>query len=190
MNDKTIIFIGGYLAAGKTTFSEYLSRQLQVLCVNKDYMKEILCDAIGFEDRTQNLKMSHATFNVMLHLAEQSMKVGQSIILESNFRPTDGEQLFPLIKKYGYTAVTIMMVGDLQVLYERFVKRLEGRHPAHLSATPDFDGFVEHCTLIEQFNICGERIIIDMTDLESIAYDNIIHTNAQLCNLCKRINKN
>ena len=36
--NKFIIFVSGLLAAGKTTFSEYLSDELRVLLINKDYI--------------------------------------------------------------------------------------------------------------------------------------------------------
>ena len=174
MTGKYIILIGGFLAAGKTSFSQHLSRNLQVLSVNKDHIKERLCDRIGFSSREENLKLSHATFDVMMHIAEQSMMAGLPIILESNFRKHDSEQLLPLIRKYKYTPVTIMMTGDLNILYARFIKRLDGRHPAHKSVSLDFESYSAHCRSLLDFDVGGEKISIDTTNFEDISYDDII----------------
>jgi len=175
MNNKTIILVGGCLAAGKSTFTKHLSQKHGVLCVNKDYVKEILCDTLGFRDRAENKKFSEVTFNIMCHIAEQSMKAGAPLILESNFRPADGEKLLPLIQKYGYTPITITFTGDLQVLFQRYIKRLENRHPAHKSgALLDFESYADHCKLLLNFDVGGKRITVDTTNFDNFNFDDIM----------------
>jgi predicted kinase len=109
---KFIIFVSGLLASGKTTFSEYLSEKLHVLLINKDYIKEILCDTMGFSNREENLKLSDSTHKLMRHVTENSMKIGLPIILESNFNPGDAKYFENEIQKYGYKPITIMLTGD------------------------------------------------------------------------------
>ena len=174
MNKKIIILIGGYLAAGKTTFSRYLSKQIGVLCIHKDYVKETLCDRLGFENRDENKRFSEATFDVMKHIAQQCMEVGAPIILESNFRPADGDEMKPLIQKYGYSPLTVMFMGDEGVLFERFNERLEGRHPAHTSAFVSFEGFCNHGKELLSFDIGGPKIMVDTTDLDGVCFDELI----------------
>jgi len=184
MNGKYIIFIGGYLAAGKTTFSRLLAKELGVLCVCKDYVKEVLCDRLGFADRAENRRMSEATFDVMKHIAEQSMKVGAPLILESNFRKADGEELLPLLEEYGYKPITVFFGGDLEVLFNRFTKRLKGRHPAHTSGGHvTWDGYQEHCMALSEFDIGGERIIVDTTTSTNVDYDEVVSQIKQILRL-------
>ena len=113
--NKFIIFVSGLLATGKTTFSEYLSNKLHVLLINKDYVKEIMCDTVGFTNREENLKLSNATHQLMRHIAENSMKTSLPIILESNFNPADAEYFEEEIRKYNYKPITIMLTGDKKI---------------------------------------------------------------------------
>ena len=182
MVGKFIILIGGYLAAGKTTFSRQLSKELGVLCVNKDYVKEALCDGLGFNNRAQNKKMSEATLDVMLHLAMQSMRVGLPIILESNFRKADGERIVPLLEQYDYKPIEVFFEGDLKVLFERFIRRLTNRHPAHTAVDVTWDEYVRHSNELREFGIGSERITVDTTSVKNVDYCTIITQIKQLIN--------
>jgi len=171
---KYIIFVSGLIAAGKTTFSEYLSDKLHVLLINKDYVKEILCETIGFFNRNENLKLSNATHRIMRHIAENSMKIGLPIILESNFNPDDALYFENEIQKYGYKPITIMLTGDTKVLFERFMKRWEDRHWAHKSFEPSWENFINQPDGWERFNISGEKLTVDTTDFNNVSYDEIV----------------
>jgi len=149
-----------------------------VLLINKDFVKEILCEVVGFSNRGENLKLSEATHQLMRHLTESSMKVNLPIILESNFNPGDAKHFGNEMQKYGYTPITVMLTGDKKVLYQRFVERWEERHPAHKSfplptweefnAQPD-DGW-------ERFDVGGEKITVDTTDFDNVCYDDVVAT--------------
>ena len=172
--NKYIIFVSGLLAAGKTTFSEYLSKELNVLLINKDYVKEILCETIGFSNRDENLKLSNATHLLMRHVTENCMKIGLPIILESNFNPSDAQHFEIEIQKYGYKAITVMLTGDKEVLFQRFMKRWEDRHWAHKSFEPSWDVFKAQPDGWERFNISGAKLTIDTTYFENICYNDIV----------------
>ena len=172
--DKVIIFVSGLLAAGKTTFSEYLSYKFHVLLINKDYVKEILCDTVGFTNREENLKLSNATHQLMRHVAENSMKIGLPIILESNFNPDDAKYFENEIQKYNYTPITIQFTGDKKILFERFMERWENRHWGHKSFEPSWEMFESQQEGWERFNVGGEKLIVDTTDFNNVDYDEIL----------------
>ncbi|MCL1882868.1 MAG: AAA family ATPase [Defluviitaleaceae bacterium] len=174
--DKVIIFVSGLLAAGKTTLSVYLSCKLNVLLINKDYVKEILCDIVGFTNREENLKLSNATHQLMRHVAENSMKIGLPIILESNFNPDDAKYFGSEIQKYNYTPITIQLTGDKKILFERFMARWENRHWGHKSFEPSWEMFESQQEGWERFNIGGEKLIVDTTDFNNVNYDGILAT--------------
>lgn len=50
---KLILFTGG-LATLKTTISNQIAQDLDILCVNKDDVKASLVDVIGFSNREDN----------------------------------------------------------------------------------------------------------------------------------------
>ena len=129
-----IILIGGYCAAGKSTFARNLSKELNIPCFHKDTLKETLGDGFGSDSGEVFQKGSHATFLLMLHIAEQFLQVGQVCILESNFTMRELDQIKILLKKYNAECFLFVFKGNLDVLYDRYVERSSERHWVHKSA--------------------------------------------------------
>ena len=164
---KKLILITGDLAAGKSTYSKILSERYNINVVNKDPLKEILCDAIGFDGREQNLKLSVAATSVMCYLFSEFAKLGRDIILEANFHAQELVRLNETAKKNGYGVLTLVFRGDIAVLHERYMNRIrcEHRHPGHLSIAldelEDFRNYIENARLDE---IPGETIEVNTDD--------------------------
>ena len=64
MNNK-IIIVAGILAGGKTTFSQRLSKELGIPCLNKDLIKIELNKNIEINNREDSIKLSITTANIM-----------------------------------------------------------------------------------------------------------------------------
>jgi hypothetical protein len=129
---KLIVFTGG-LATLKTTLSKQLSTDLGILCLNKDDIKAVLVDHIGFNDREENKRLSVATVQTMIEVAHQAHLAGQNIIIEANFK---SNELKDILNKSGYLEqdmMTVFLYGDPKILYDRYVKRQDTRHIAHTS---------------------------------------------------------
>ncbi len=171
-----VILVAGYLAAGKTFFSEKLSEELGITCFNKDYIKEILAEDIGFENRSQNRALSECTFRIMLHIAKKHMERGLPFILESNFRKEDAQKLEPLLNAYGYTPLTFMLTGDTKVLHERFIGRIDSgtRHPAHLSQNlSDLPEFEKSTACFGEFYVGKHIVNVDTSVLPDVDYEGL-----------------
>ena len=93
---KRLLLITGDIAAGKTTFSNQLAQRYSVAVFQKDTIKEILGDNIGFRDREENRKLSNAAVQLMAHLFWQIAQTGSDLILEANFHGSELEQLHEL----------------------------------------------------------------------------------------------
>ena len=127
-----IIFTGG-LATLKTTISKRIAQDLGLLCLNKDDIKAVLVDHIGFNNREENKKLSFAAVQTMLEITHQSFLIHQSIIIEANFKQPE---LNAIVEKTGYDEsqiLTIFLQGNPKTLYERYVARQTSRHIAHTS---------------------------------------------------------
>ena len=124
---KKIILVGGDLAAGKTTFAKKIAQELKIVVLNKDTIKEILGDNIGFKDRAENLRLSYATFELFKYLAQEFMEKEISFILESNFRERELRVLEELTKKYNYNAISFVLTGDISILHQRFMERIASK---------------------------------------------------------------
>ena len=171
---KFIIFITGLPASSKTTFSEFLSKKLRVLCINKNYVKEILSEFVGFANRIENQKLSTATYQLMRHIAKNSMKIGVPIMLEKSFFDTDDAIYFSnAIKKYNYKAITVIFTGDRDVLYERYQNRQKVRHHAHQSLEVTREFFKNMPEGWEHFDMGGEKLVVDTTDFSKVCYEKI-----------------
>ena len=83
---KKLLLITGDLACGKTTFAKLLSKRYDTNLYFKDSLKELLGDAIGFTNREENLKLSKAAVQVMVHIFSEFAPLGKNLILEANFR--------------------------------------------------------------------------------------------------------
>lgn len=165
---KKLILILGDLAAGKSTTAHILSEKYKITAIKKDTIKEILGDSIGFSNREENLRLSRATFNLMLHIFDRTSLVGEDIILESNFREAELDRLTELAEARGYSVLSLLLTADTEVLYQRYLERLKnGRHAVHQNAGFDsYEGFVEYVSAQRKAPSFGEVIKIDATSFD------------------------
>lgn len=175
---KKLILVGGYCATGKSTFSRRLSERLGWLCLNKDTLKETVADTLeGMIQREYNAPLSITATRLMVHAAERSMRAGQPLILESNFRPHEAAELGALADTRGYEVLTYVFTADLRTVYDRYLAR-EGtpeRHWVHASVKGlDFEAF---CLGHAPFGtiILGQMVHVDAADFNAVDYDGLFH---------------
>ena len=178
MDQNKIIIVSGYCATGKSVFSHKLSEVLNILCFNKDTIKETLGDGFGADNNLVFLKGSLATFKIMMYFTEQFLYVNKTCILESNFRNSEIEQIKTLLEKYNSKCLSFLFKGNFDVLYQRYMKRdnIEKRHWVHKSAGETKEIFEE----MHKNNGIGETglgkiIDIDATDFKNINYEELIN---------------
>ena len=106
------------------------------------------------------------------------MKVGVSIIAESNFIREDTPTIKRLLKKYDYKCITIRFEGDLHTLHKRFLKReySDERHSGLVAngMFDDFENFEKTSLKSKEFKINDNEIIVDTTDFSKVSFDKII----------------
>lgn len=154
-----LLLITGDLATGKSTFAGLLSRRYQVNVFYKDTFKETLGDTIGFSNREENLKLSHASAALMRMIFTEFCKLQKDLILESNFRQAELERLHEIAADFDYEVLTVALRADLEVLHPRFLHRLyhEDRHAVHAcGGFEDFEVFKEYVLGQRQLQIPGQ----------------------------------
>jgi len=131
-----LILLTGDIAAGKSTFSKKLSERFNIEVYNKDNVKELLADTIGFADREENLKLSRAAVQMMIMIYQKHSDLGKDLILEANFHRDELERIFEIARANNDEVIALLFKADIDVLYERFRHRVEyeNRHPAHQTA--------------------------------------------------------
>lgn len=164
---KKLLLITGDIAAGKSTFSQILSERYGIAVFQKDTVKEILGDSIGFHDREENKKLSNAAVEIMCHIFSRIAMTGRAVTLEANFHEDELEKLHSIANENQYDVLTIVLRGDADVLYRRYLHRMkeENRHPVHLTTTLDVkEDFVKTAEWIREEKVMGETLVIDATD--------------------------
>ncbi len=115
-----IVIVAGDLASGKTTYSEILAKNFGIARFNKDNIKEILGEQIGFHNREENGKLSSATFRLMCHMITRFAEVHQNIILEANFH---NEELEVIAKSVSRLTV-VFYLCTLRLIYRSFISAI------------------------------------------------------------------
>ena len=164
---KKLLLIMGDLATGKSTFANILSKRYDTNVFFKDSIKEVLGDTIGFSNREENKKLSNATMELMFFIFSEFGKLNKNLILESNFHTIELERLHKLAFENNYEVLTLVLRGDIEILYKRYLNRMhnENRHPVHLSTTLDvFDDFKGYTEYLRTEEILGNAMYINADD--------------------------
>ena len=163
-----LIVISGDSALGKSTLAASLSEALNIAYLTKDSLKEIACDAIGYETREENRQLSIAATDSMIYFFNQCALVDQSLILEANFRQDEMMKIKEIADEYNYQVVLINLTGDINLLYQRFLDRMVNRHIAHRSLNLDYsiDRFASYINEIRNQDLLYPAFTIDMTYLD------------------------
>lgn len=186
-----LIILAGMPATGKSTVAAALSRAFGYPILEKDEIKELLFDTLGFENYPQKRKLDVAATTVLLQILEAMLKAGTSVIAVNNFDTAETQRLSNLIERYNPNCVTVFLNGEAQVLYERYVQRdkLHLRHLGHALQLryPPQEGDALDYTMtpeefdekffkrgMDKFSCPGGRIDLDMTDFAAVDLDDLI----------------
>lgn len=137
MNKPKLIVITGMPGSGKTTIADFLGSNLSLPLIEKDKIKEMLFNRLGWSEREWSKKLGMATYDLMDYFIEQQLLNGYSVIIESNFKPEFDSLKFQKWKHlYNCDIIQILCHADNDILYNRFISRANSgeRHPGHADA--------------------------------------------------------
>jgi predicted kinase len=179
--------VSGPPGVGKTTLGRRIAQELQLPFVNKDGIKELLFDRLGWQDRDWAKKLNSATYDVLYYFVASLLAAGCSLVVESNFkREQDASKFLALKKRFDFCPLEIQCQAQGEVLLERFRARIGQRHPGHADHL-----IVDHLapTLLkgqhEPLDLGGQVIVVDMTDFQAIDYTGLFKAieSARTCPL-------
>lgn len=191
---KTIILLGGYPGAGKSYICNRIMEQAnELILVSQDDIKEYLFDEIGFCNMKEKQDLIEVARNLYYYNLEEIMKQEKSIITDYPFSSIQKPIFERLVKEYHYQVITIRLVGDLEVLYQRRIMRdlKPDRHLGHIVSTyhkgdtlADRRMASELITHDEFLNVCtnkgydtfglGNVIEVDMSDFSKVEYKKLV----------------
>ena len=185
-----LIIVAGMPATGKSTVAAGLAEAFQYPILEKDNIKEVLFDTVGFENYPQKRKLDIAANGVLLHVLELMLKANSSVIVVNNFDTESACRLCGLMETYRPRSVTVFLNGDAQVLYQRYIQRdnqhkrhlghiLQEHYPPHEGDSLDYTMTIEEFDEkffkrgMDQFRCPGERIDLDMTDFDAVCVEDV-----------------
>jgi predicted kinase len=187
---KNLILLAGYPGTGKTYLcNTILSWRNSFAIVSPDDIKEKFWDKFGFNNLEEKEEVIQLSWIYYYKKLEKNMKEGTSIISDYPFSEKQKSKIKFLSQQYGYKVITIRLIGDLTVLFERQKKRDidPERHLGHIlncyhygdqvknrkkaEGLLDYEEFAKRCQNrgYGTFEL-GHLIELDMTDFSAVNY--------------------
>ncbi|MFD2306740.1 AAA family ATPase [Enterococcus termitis] len=192
---KYLILIAGSPATGKTYLITKIREQIpNIFLLTPDEGKELFADSVGFDTLAEKSQLEKRVWHFYYGILALYMDAGKQVIVsEYPFSDKQKDKLAQLACTYEYEIITIRLVADFDVLWERRkVRDLEpDRHLSHLMTHYHFHDRLEdrskadnHITKEEfkqiiqkrkydQFQL-GEVHEFDVTDYEKVDYSHLI----------------
>lgn len=192
--NKNLILLAGLPGTGKTYLSNMITNKLgEFYILSQDELKEHYCDVYGYNNLEEKQEIEKIAWTKYYEKMEQQMQVGSNIMSDYPFSQKQKPHIQKLVEKYGYKVVTIRLVADLDILFERQKKRdldptrhlshivtsykkgdhLEDRSKADNLLT--YEEFIKRCTTrgYETFEL-GELYEVDATDYKKVNYSKLL----------------
>ncbi len=173
-----LVIITGHPGSGKSTLARQLSENYQIPFLSKDAIKERIFDDLGSKDKAWSLKVSGASHRIIDDIVANHLHIGQSIIVESNFkRGVDSTRFRELAEKHQAICVQILCKADGKVLFDRWNERLQNgrRHEGHVEAISLEQIKQDLAVPYDALDLPGKLIEIDTTDPIAIELPDLYH---------------
>ena len=131
----TLVIITGCPGTGKSYLANLLLQRFPSLQLKSyDTLKEEFWDRYGFQDPEEKRRNTACSLQQYYADLARLMLLKTDLLIEYPFHLGHKAVLSQLIQTYAYTAVTILMHGQMDVIYTRSIQRDSSghRHPGHL----------------------------------------------------------
>lgn len=197
---QSLILLAGYPGTGKSYLAKLLMKQFPGFeILSPDEIKEEFWDAYGFRDEQEKEELIQKSWAEYYHRMEWKLARGISLLSDYPFSHKQHDQLQEVCEKYHVQIITIRMIADLEVLFERQKKRdLDtSRHLGHIvkeyhkgmlltnheeaDNLLDYNEFMQRCTCRGYGTFAlGTTLQLDVTDFATAPYGELINRMKEL----------
>ncbi|WP_299090483.1 AAA family ATPase [uncultured Metabacillus sp.] len=191
---KVLILLAGFPGTGKTYLGNIIQNKLgSFYKLSQDDLKEYYCDMYGYRNLDEKKDVEKIAWAKYYEIMEQQMQEGSNIMSDYPFSQKQKPYIQQLVEKYGYEVVTIRLIADLDVLFERQMKRdldptrhlshivtsyKKGDHLANRSNADNlltYEEFINRCTTrgYDMFEL-GKLYEVDVTDYTKVNYSKLL----------------
>jgi len=199
---KILILLAGFPGTGKTFLGKIIQEQLgPFYMLSQDELKEQYCDMYGYRNLEEKKELERMAWAKYYEVMEQKMQIGRNIISDYPFSQKQKPRIKQLVEEYAYKAITIRLIADLNVLFERQRNRdLDPeRHLSHIVTSYrkgdeladrskadnllTYNEFIKRCTTrgYDKFEL-GKLYEIDVTDYSTVNYADVVENIKQFMN--------
>lgn len=192
--DKVLILLAGLPGTGKTYLSRIIQEKFgEFYMLSQDELKEHYCDLYGYNDLEEKQVIEKIAWSKYYEIMEHQMQAGSNIMSDYPFSQKQKPSIRQLVERYGYRVVTIRLVADLDILFERQMKRDmdPSRHLSHIVTSYQkgdqladrsnadhlltYEEFINRCTTrgYDTFEL-GKLYEVDVTDYSKVNYSELL----------------
>ncbi len=195
--DKVLILLAGLPGTGKTYLSNMIQSKLGSIYsfykLSQDDLKEYYCDIYGYRNLEEKQEVEKTAWAKYYEIMEQQMLVGSNIISDYPFSQKQKPSIQQLVDSYNYEVITIRLIADLDVLFERQKKRdldptrhlshivtsyKKGDHISNRSNADNlltYQEFIKRCTTrgYDSFKL-GDLYEVDVSDYSKVDYSKLL----------------
>ncbi|GCF94959.1 kinase [Enterococcus florum] len=190
--NKTLILLAGYPGTGKTYLANGIMERFPEFCLlSPDEIKEKNWDLYGFNSLKEKERLIQQSWQEYYETLEDCFKRQIGVISDYPFSDKQRATLHRLSKIYSYQVITVRLIADLDVLFQRQQQRDldETRHLGHIVKCYQknqvlrhdeadnlltYDEFKKRCTTrgYESFAL-GILFELDVTDFNDANYEKL-----------------
>lgn len=191
---KTLLLLAGSPGTGKTYLDNLIRKEIPGFKESSiDVFKEKLYDNYGFDDLKERTQLDNKAYELFYKEVAKLMEETKSIISDYPFSFRQRDTLKRLADRYEFQIITITLVADFDILYQRRLKRGKDsqRHLGHVMTHYHKGDCLEDRNKIEikanknemkKFNEqrgydkfkLGKTFVVDVTDFSKVDYGEII----------------
>ncbi|MFS0906193.1 AAA family ATPase [Priestia aryabhattai] len=192
--DKVLILLAGLPGTGKTHLSNIIKKELGTFyMLSQDELKEHYCEVYGYNNLEEKKEIEKITWQKYFEIMDQLMQIGSNVMSDYPFSQKQKPKIEQLVERYSYNVITIRLIADLDLLFERQKKRdLDPeRHLSHIVTSYKkgdyladrskadnlltYEEFIKRCTTrgYNTFEL-GKLYELDVTDYSKVNYSKLL----------------
>lgn len=196
---NTLILLAGYPGTGKTFLANLIMERFPSFqLLSPDLFKEKNWDEFGFENLNEKEKLIIKSWQDYYEELASMFHLKKNVISDYPFSEKQKSTISELVVDNNYQVITIRLIADLDVLFERQKGRDldDSRHLGHIlkqyhpgidadrrqaDHLVDYQEFMLRCTTRGYGNFSlGYLLEVDVTDFSKVNYDQVISTIEKL----------